>query len=217
MTDYILGLDPGGKSNFGWALVERTGALPKTLTACATHSGNVNDAKQTLQDAANALSPGDNIVAVGIDAPLGYDAESDRRIDKEIRKKIPLSRDKSTVLSTNSLIGSCLAQGQVAGLSIHTSRTKAPWKRVKVISESHPKAMRLIQSAYTTNHSSSHNCHICDAALAALSAWAAYDASLKRLKSSPIGWRNWHKITVGGKRLRPEFMIVPNHEYWLPF
>lgn len=226
MTDYILGLDPGGASRrgYGWALVERTGWLPSRYAVRyavpAAYSGNATDAWSALRDAQAKITQKkdkkDKIVAVGIDAPLGYDIGPDRRIDGQIR--IAIRGTPNQPMKVNSLFGACLAQGQVAALFIQSNATVWPWCDVKVISESYPQAVSVLGGSRYTLNTSSHShvsdCDICDALLAALSAWAAYDASLGR---PPSNWDNWHtKTTVGGVLLRPEFPIVPCHEYWLP-
>lgn len=215
MTEYILGLDPGGASRrgYGWVLVERTGKLPpKPFTVVAAYFGKCGDAAAALNAAAATLQRGGHIVAVGIDAPLGYDTGADRWIDEAIRKAINLGANQP--MKVNSLRGAGLAQGQIAGLLIRSLRRKSPWSDVKVISESYPRAVRVLSSTqYQPGHCNVAGCDICDASLAALSAWAAYDS---RKGNKPNGWTNWHTITVGGRPLLPEFMIVPDHEYWLP-
>ena len=77
----LLGLDPGGLNSFGWASLRigKSGA-PTVLT------GVSSSASTALSEASRAA--GAAPTAVGIDAPLFWVAEGDRKADARIRKLV---------------------------------------------------------------------------------------------------------------------------------
>jgi len=220
MAQYLLGADPGGAGrsapgNFGWALVPYKKVLPPSVTA--TYSGCARNARQAWNDALRALhgAGGGQIVAIGIDGPLGYDADHDRAIDVYIRNHLKtLGASPGSPGTTNSLRGACLVQAVVFALLAQRTLGKN-----LLITESYPLALRCLAGGLpharcATCSAYSASCHACDATLAAESAWACAENNAHR---PPSGWRNLHCLMSSPVRLlRPEFMIVPGHEYWLP-
>jgi predicted nuclease with RNAse H fold len=213
LTQYILGTDPGGKKGngqFGWALVKYVPGEPPPQHLTATYSDVGHDANEVWTRANEALGASDQIVAMGVDAPLGYDETGDRRIDPYIREVLRAdgSRSGPTPCAVNSLRGACLAQGVVISLIAQAAG-------VRIISESYPRAVRDLRSGSTAQCRSCSVptllCHQCDATLSSLSAWA-YLVNMAT-GTNPKGWENWHTLHGG---LRPKFMVVADHEYWLP-
>ena len=152
----------------------------------------------------------DRIIAIGIDAPLGFDYGTDRRIDEAIRHRLKSSgsSSSSTPIAQNSLRGACLAQGLLIGhLAIESG--------IDLISESFPRA---VSALYPTLQASCMNCsnrtvgcHECDATLSAASGWAMRS---NFVGESIRGWENWHALQSSA--LRPDWFVIPDHEYWLP-
>jgi len=212
---FLLGADPGGKGkgkaggNFGWALVAyKPGSSPPSGLVAA-HSGVAQNARQALWGALCAAGAG-QIVAIGVDGPLGYDAGHDRAIDVYIRARLKRPGSPGT---TNSLRGACLVQAVAFALLAQQTLGEN-----LLITESYPLAVRHLSSPplharCATCPAYSASCHACDATLAAASAWACAENNA----GSPLsGWQNLHCLPSSGRFLRPEFMIVPGHEYWLP-
>jgi len=78
------------------------------------------------------------LAGAGIDSPLFWVANGDRRVDQAVRAKMQALGARSvwgTVQSVNSLRGACLAQGILAAQLL---RSRFPNIR---ITESHPKAL----------------------------------------------------------------------------
>jgi len=226
---FLLGADPGGKGegnadgNFGWALVAyKPGSSPPSgpppsgpppSGLVAVHSGVAQNARQALWGALCAAGAG-RIVAIGVDGPLGYDADHDRAIDGHIRARLkPLGASPGSPGTTNSLRGACLVQAVAFALLAQQTLGEN-----LLITESYPLAVRHLSSPplhamCATCPAYSASCHACDATLAAASAWACAENNA----GSPLsGWQNLHCLPSSGRFLRPEFMIVPGHEYWLP-
>jgi predicted nuclease with RNAse H fold len=162
----LLGFDPGGRNRFGWASlrIDESG-MPVALKTgvCSTASTAVREAAEVT----NSVP-----VAVGIDAPLFWVKEGDRKADASIRRLVCDALGKSgTVAHVNSLRGACLVQGVLAALQIAET-----WPSTKV-TEAHPKALLRMHpecnkflAAYLRDPSTEHQR---DAALAAYAAWAA--------------------------------------------
>lgn len=161
----LLGLDPGGLKNFGWASLR----IGESGTPIALQTGLSSSASAALKEASHAASSAP--VAVGIDAPLFWITEGDRRADAGIRKLICAAGGSSgTVGHVNSLRGACLVQGILAARQVAET-----WPSAKV-TEAHPKALLRIHSAaaqfLTTYLPNPPTEHQRDAALAAYAAWA---------------------------------------------
>ncbi len=192
----LLGFDPGGINNFGWATlhVDEVGGFLSLAT------GVVSNAPEAVRNAAqNATSAP---AGVGIDAPLFWVQEGDRRVDSYLRQRVAeAGGHNGTVNSVNSLRGACLVQG------ILTARiAAASWPSV-IITEAHPKALlRLHAEAehFVENHFPPiHNEHERDAALAAFAAWAAATAQ-----------ESWHNLVQ--KEVDPFFPGGQKVSYWFP-
>lgn len=192
----LLGFDPGGIKSFGWATLEvgDDGALVSLKT------GVTSTAPEAVGEAGQSATSAP--AGVGIDAPLFWVQQGDRRADSQIRKRVVAAGGRSgTVSSVNSLQGACLVQG------ILTARLVAASWPSAIVTEAHPKALlrlhtgaRRFVAAYT---SSDHEEHERDAALAALAAWAAVIAN--------PAWRN-----LVLEETSPFFPSATEVSYWFP-
>lgn len=167
----------------------------KLLTGCCS---SAPAAIKAATHAAGSAPP----VAVGIDAPLFWVSDGDRRSDACIRKLVCAAGGTSgTVGHVNSLRGACLVQGVLAARQIAET-----WPSAKV-TEAHPKALLRIHSeasrflsGYLPDPPTEHER---DAALAAYTAWAfAKDA---------IGWHDLMR-----KEHDPYFPSGQMASYWFP-
>jgi predicted nuclease with RNAse H fold len=117
-----IGVDPGGKGNFGLAILKADGS-------CHTCSVDyVEAAINVIREHVQSLPAG-----VGVDAPLWWCSgiHGGRKADQWIRDKYPLAN----VLWVNSLWGSVLAQGMM-----FVARIREIFPGVNV-TETHPKAL----------------------------------------------------------------------------
>ncbi len=192
----LLGFDPGGKDSFGWATLclERSGAF------VALESGLESNAPDAVRAAAQHAPS--NPDGIGIDAPLFWVNEGDRRADATIRTRVVAAGGKSgTVSSVNSLRGACVVQGILAARIV-----AAKWPAA-LVTEAHPKALlRLDAKAqkFVEAHLHSSNAeHSRDAALAALAAWAAVTAQV-----------DWINLVLGESE--PFFPAGREVSYWFP-
>lgn len=119
-----IGADPGGRNNFGVAILEPDGSTKTWCVSCA-------------DEAADALAAHLNsaIGGVGVDAPLWWSSgpSSDRRADRWLRRTYGLSGGE--VQTVNSLRGAALAQGM---MFVHRIRERYGAVRV---TEVHPNAL----------------------------------------------------------------------------
>ncbi|WP_215779113.1 DUF429 domain-containing protein [Paludibacterium sp. B53371] len=171
----FLGFDPGGAGKFGWAClsVSESGSLVDIKT------GVSSSAQSALKGAVGGseMVP----VGVGIDAPLYWVTEGDRRADAQIRQRVCATGGQSgTVAHVNSLRGACLVQGVMVAKQIAMQ-----WPRT-LITEAHPKALLQLYPAaklFLDRHfNAPASEHERDAVLAAFAAWCAANAQ--------SGWRN---------------------------
>ena len=165
MKTYI-GIDPGGMKAFGWCVMEVT---PPALSVRRIVTGVCSGVSDAVMDIEKALKfpP----VAGGIDAPLYWVTDGDRKSDKKIRKAVAGNGgSSSTVSHVNSLRGACLVQGVLSAVGLSKK-----WPQI-AITESHPKALLSIwpnarefvrQYDFSTDHER-------DAALGAYSACALF-------------------------------------------
>jgi hypothetical protein len=208
----ILGFDPGGEKRFGWCVAERTnnGRLRLRAWDIASHAAGAVTA--ALREA----GPFGKVEAAGIDSPLFWVADGDRKADKSIRsamKRLGASSASGTVQHINSLQGACLSQGI---MTAYLLRRDLPDIR---ITESHPKALLWLLCVANRERSIakvdiSHlsdliesesprlSDHERDAALGALTALAMLD---KR-----SGWRDLYHEEKNA--FTPVFPV----EYWMP-
>src|ERR1700747_2213273 len=118
----FLGLDPGGRSSsakrkageaFGWALL-RGEDLPLKVVK----TGTVNDAKGAVGVFTNLIQEDqDPLLSVGIDAPLFWQPEGGRAVDRRIRDRIRgYGSSSATVNDVNSMPGACLIQGMMTAM-----------------------------------------------------------------------------------------------------
>lgn len=207
----FVGLDPGGKNQFGWCVVEGTTRLPLAIIA----SGTAGDAGQAVAAALAAAGPKPVLAGVGIDSPLFW-VPGERRVDTLVREAIKRAGAPNaggTVQQVNSLRGACITQGILAA---HLLRRVRP--RVRV-TEAHPKALLWLVAVASSTRSvvsvgmdhlaafmSGDITSLCehqrDAALGALAAWA--------MVSRAPGWRDLASEEQGC------LMPVPRIEYWMP-
>lgn len=162
----LLGLDPGGAGNFGWCITQYTDYMPTIPITC----GLANNAQQAIYNALAAIPEGDDLVAVGIDAPLFWSKTGSRNADLTVRyaiKQAGAPHASGTVQDVNSLRGACLIQGMLAALELREKFPKL------LITEAHPKALRWLLPSLVDIEARSE--HERDAILATVSAWAAFN------------------------------------------
>jgi len=192
----FLGFDPGGISSFGWAALH----LGEAGEFVSLTTGVTSSAPDAVRNAGQ--SAGSAPTGVGIDAPLFWVQEGDRRADSHIRNRVVAAGGHAgTVNSVNSLRGACLVQG------ILTARLVADLWPSAIVTEAHPKALlRLYAEAerFVTEHLPP----ICeeherDAALAAVAAWAAVTVS-----------SSWCNLVLS--EVAPFFPGGREVSYWFP-
>ena len=158
----ILGLDPGGENRFGWCISEDTEYLPLSIL----HRGVASHAQGAI-DAALRLGGTGRIVGAGIDSPLFWTPDGDRKVDKLLRQSIRRKGGPtSTVMSVNSLQGACLVQGVLAGQLIRKRFSDAR------ITEAHPKALLWLLGLANTETP------VDDISPSALSGFVAFDSRI---------------------------------------
>jgi predicted nuclease with RNAse H fold len=119
-----IGVDPGGKGNFGVAILQSDGSA---YTCCVNHA---DEAIKVVRQRVKSQPAG-----VGVDAPLWWSSgvSSDRLADQWIRHEYKLSGVK--VLTASSLRGAALVQGVMFVERIRQLFPNAP------VTETHPKAL----------------------------------------------------------------------------
>lgn len=119
-----IGADPGGRNNFGLALLQPNGEARTWCVSCADDAAGI-----VAQEV--AMTP----AGVGIDAPMWWSSgpSSDRRADQWLRKRYGLSGGR--VQTSNSLRGAALVQG---AMFLHLLREQFPGLPA---TEVHPKAL----------------------------------------------------------------------------
>ena len=208
----LLGFDPGGDAQFGWCVAEVTAARLLRLRA----SGTCSHAEAAVTSALEKADGLGKIEAAGIDSPLFWVPNGDRKADRTVRSALKAKGAKNasgTVAHVNSLRGACLIQGI---MTAHLLRKHIPQIR---ITESHPKALLWHLQIATSEHPVSEvklqslrdliECkvesicdHERDAALGAVAALAMCEER--------TGWRDLFLQEIGG------FAPVPPVEYWMP-
>lgn len=133
--DVLLGFDPGGRRQFGWAALELTLDLPLRVRA----TGVSDDAAQAVAAALERVEPGERLRAAGIDAPLFWTPSGERGADLRVRAILRArgagSTAGGTVQHPNCLQGACVVQGPTAALLLRRHDAELP------LTESHPKAL----------------------------------------------------------------------------
>lgn len=194
---FVLGFDPGGINNFGWAALD----IEENGRCADLKTGVVSTAREAVQQAKK--NAGINPAGVGIDAPLFWVQEGDRRADAFIRRRVVAAGGHSgTVSSVNSLRGACLVQGILTACLAAESWPSA------VITEAHPKALLRIHNdarGFVAENLLQKNLeeHERDAALAAFSAWAAV-----------VAHPAWHNLALA--ETAPFFPGGKPLTYWFP-
>jgi len=208
----LLGFDPGGAKKLGWCVAEteNSGQLVFRDSCLADHaSGAVAAALSKVSDLTQ-------IKAAGIDSPLFWVTDGERKADNIVRREIRrlgAVNAAGTVQQVNSLRGACLSQGLMVA---HLLRRSFPDMR---ITESHPKALLwLLKIASAQHHVAdigishlsglieSESCNVSDherdAVLGAVAAWA--------MITKHPGWRDLFQEETN------PFAPVPPVEYWMP-
>ena len=119
-----IGADPGGKRNFGLAIIAEGGSAQTWSVDCADKVIGIVTEKVTLTPS-----------GIGVDAPLWWSSghSSDRQADQWLRSKYQLSGGQ--VQTANSLRGAALVQGM---MFVQRIRERFPGVNV---TEAHPKAI----------------------------------------------------------------------------
>ena len=125
-----IGADPGGKSNFGVAILKSDGSAHTCCVDCA------DEAIQMVVQRLNSAPAG-----IGVDAPLWWSSgrSSDRLADQWLREEYGFSGGQ--VQTANSLRGAALVQGAMfvqrmrehfPGVGVTETHPKALWKALRV-------------------------------------------------------------------------------------
>lgn len=211
--DIILGFDPGGANQFGWAVLEHSPTMP--LRVCAT--GVTNHALQAVNAALALKQADDHLIAAGIDSPLYWTPSGERMSDLHVRDIIRRAGARSaaggTVQHPNCLRGACVIQGPTAALLLRRSIPGIP------LTESHPKALLWALGLASESHrpntiSASRFGHLVvgsigtteherDAVLGGLAAWG--------MMTRAEGWSD----LVSTER-EPLFFTSEPVSYWFP-
>ena len=167
--EFLIGLDPGGKGNFGWCVVADKPKLPDTAVA----SGLADNADGAVAAALAAIPVDGHIRCAGIHAPLFWPLSGPRNADLAVRAAIRTAgcrHASGTVQDVNSLRGACLVQGMLAAMKLRELYPTLP------ITEAHPKALRWlfaeVEAFAVVEEFSMKSDHERDALLAAIAAWA---------------------------------------------
>ena len=200
--DVILGFDPGGKGKpsdqggdgkgkFGWSICRiDSGQL------WVFDTGRAINAKCALEQVIRALPKNARVQASGIDAPMfwtyNWDRKADRAIIREMKER-GHPNPSSTVQHINRLSGACLAQGILLGRLLHGCR-----RFDAAITEAHPKALlyllglcrsdlgELVQNTNAIEPPYKEDKQ--DAVLAAYAAWSMLEELQSPSRSAK--WRN---------------------------
>jgi hypothetical protein len=210
----VIGLDPGGKKQFGWCVAE---TARKGVNVEDTGAGD--NAAEVVEQITECLGHRrlSEVGAAGIDSPLFWVGNGDRRADEAVRRAMEGQHAPAvdgTVQRVNSLRGACLVQGVMAARLL---RKQHPAIR---LTESHPKALLWLLGIATLDkrvndididdlkpfvvcrltRKRSH--HERDAALGALAATAMLQS-----------WPKWRDLARDDPKA---FAPVSPVEYWMP-
>ena len=200
--EVILGFDPGGKGKpgdqggdgkgkFGWSICGFDFEQLRVLEA-----GRAINARCALEQVKRALPKDARVQAAGIDAPMFWTFNWDRRADRTIIKAMKEKghpNPSSTVQHINRLSGACLAQGALLARLLQKSQ-----QFDAALTEAHPKALLfllglsrsdlgdIVQNTATIRPPYKEDKE--DAVLAAYSAWSMLMEL--RSPSQPPKWRN---------------------------
>jgi len=175
-----IGVDPGGKDNFGLAIMKADGS---SHTWCVDHADAAIDIVRTYLSSTPA--------GAGVDAPLWWSSgrSSDRHADRWLRTRYGFTSGQ--VQTSNSLRGAALVQA-----AMFVQRLREAYPAVPV-TEVHPKALlraiaenswEIFSSRYQVNstHATEHERDSIVAAVAAREGFEGrwtHDLASKRLPS----------------------------------
>ncbi len=122
-----IGVDPGGKKNFGVAVLRSNGSAYTCCVNCA------DEAIEVIRQRVKSQPAG-----VGVDAPLWWSSgmSGGRCVDQWLRSRYGLSGGQ--VQAPNSLRGAALVQG---AMFVQRIRELFPVVPVVPVTETHPKAL----------------------------------------------------------------------------
>ena len=193
--DYFVGFDPVARDRHGWAVIEVNGddVIRITSGVVASPSSALHAAKEHLPHPPRA---------VGVNAPLYWGADGERKVDLSIRRRvIAMGGQPEVVPSVNSQLGALLVHGViVAQLATRT------WELSKV-TEVNPKALLLLypQANQFLYQQFSDPSKVRDRD-AVVSAFAAWQGAIRQLD-----WRDLARMD------RQAFMPVSTEvAYWFP-
>lgn len=179
-------------------------------------SGTADHAAQVLERICEHVTDVNELAAAGIDSPLFWVANGDRRADQTIRlamKAVGATNVDGTVQRVNSLRGACLVQGLMAA---HLLRRDIPSIR---LTESHPKALLWLvkianRERRVADITIEHLAHLIECEMQTLSEHQR-DAALGAVAASAMlskiaGWRDLAEDEYGA------FAPVSPVEYWMP-
>jgi hypothetical protein len=211
----LLGFDPGGDrrgvGGFGCCVAECAERLPLRIRM----SGRAQHAQGAFDAVIQHVDSSDTVIGAGIDAPLFWVFDGNRKVDGLVRGAIrDLGSPGSTVQEVNSLRGACLVQGILVGLLLRSRYPDLP------ITESHPKALlwmigeaTVLKPAKAITLTDLHEWFLgCsgdeteeerDAALATLGAWA--------MVHQATGWQDLFRL-----ERRPVLPLAAPISYWMP-
>jgi hypothetical protein len=206
----LLGFDPGGAGAFGWCVADNQSAFPLPVRAASV----ADSADAAVRDALANVQPGEVIEAAGIDAPLFWVGQGDRRVDQLVRTAVRGKKGPgSTVQHVNSLGGACLVQGVLAGLLLRQRFAGIPlteahpkaylWVSGTAVAGRPPRMIGLVGLQQFTVSGSGYADHVRDAAIACLSGWA--------MVHRPVGWSDLYPREVGA--ISP---LAAPLGYWMP-
>ena len=198
-TGSYLGFDPGGRDNFGWAVL----TISDEGHPVELHTGVANHAAEAVEATARA-SRNHAPLAVGIDSPLFWCPSSERQADLAVRHLLKTKGvHPSTVIHVNSLRGACLVQGACTARLVSTRWPSA------LLTEAHPKALMAtapeVQAILARAELTGKTDHERDAALAAYAAWAGF--------TKKEGWSDLRQL-----ELKAAVMVPGSYraKYWYP-
>lgn len=198
---FLLGFDPGGVSQFGWAVL----AVTSTGRPSRHATGLSSNASEAVQAALAAVPGGSPALAAGIDSPMYWTPTGVREADLRVRSAVHAAGCRSpggTVQHPNSLRGACVVQGPTVALLLRRSLPHLP------ITEAHPKALLFALSgdpgvADLLTELGPCTEHERDAALGAFAAWA--------LTTQPTTWED-----LVAREADPLHLVSPPVSYWFP-
>jgi hypothetical protein len=194
-NEYFVGFDPVARDNHSWAVIEVNGDDVIRIT-----SGVAGSPSSALYEVIEHLSHPPK--AVGVNAPLYWGADGDRKVDLSIRRRvIAMGGQPEVVPSVNSQLGAVLVRGViVAQLATRTwALSKATEVNPKALLLLYPQANQFLYQQF----SDPSNVRDRDAVVSAFAAW---QGAIRQLD-----WRDLARMD------RQAFMPVSTDvAYWFP-